>query len=209
MTHPPQSGHSQDVVSAEAAQDCRWEPQAAPGAVLSGDFGQIYADYAPQVWRNLRRLGVREVQLEDAVQDVFLVVHKRLAQFEARSSLKTWIIGIAVRVAKDYRRAETRHGRRIEGLHAWLTGIHDPAHTPADAHEKREANQLLHSLLATLPDDQREVLVLVELEELSMHEAAEALGLRLRTCQRRLKAAVGAMSAAVARYLKETQRCSP
>jgi RNA polymerase sigma-70 factor (ECF subfamily) len=169
---------------------------------LEGLLEQIYAAHASLVWRSLRRLGVPDAQLEDAAQDVFLVVHRRYGQFEGRSELRTWIYGIAVRVAKDYRRAEVRYARRLNRLADSLTSDNELASSPSAQTERREASQLLHAILASLPDETREVLVLVELEELTVREASAALGIRLRTCQRRLRAGVAAMSAAVADYLQ-------
>src|SRR6186713_2887600 len=72
-------------------------------------FAEVYESCAKLVWRNLRRLGVPEAALEDAAQDVFLVVHRRLSEFEGRSTLRTWIFGIVLRVA-------ARHRRKAHGL---------------------------------------------------------------------------------------------
>ena len=99
--------------------------------------------------------------------------------------------------------------QRIDRLAGWLSCDTDANASPSDATEHREANDLLHCLLTTLPDDLRDMLVLVELEELSVREASEAIGIRLRTGQRRLRAAVEAMSAAVAHYLEENRRSRP
>ncbi len=66
------------------------------------------------MWRNLHRLGVPSLVLDEAVQDVFLVVHRRRDEFAGRSSLRTWIFGIVLRVAKDYRRAAHRHAVRVQ-----------------------------------------------------------------------------------------------
>jgi RNA polymerase sigma-70 factor (ECF subfamily) len=176
---------------------------------LDGTLSEVYTAHAPAIWRTLRRLGVADAQLDDAIQDVFLVVHRRCKQFEGRCNLRTWIIGIAVRVAKDYRRAAVRHARRLDRLALCLASGRDVATCPVDANERREASELLHGLLAALPDEQRDVLVLVELEELTVREAADALGLGVRTCQRRLRAGVEAMSTAVTRFLQTDRRSHP
>jgi RNA polymerase sigma-70 factor (ECF subfamily) len=83
-------------------------------------FDVVYAAQVDFTWRMLERLGVPTPQLEDAVQDVFIVVHRQLARFRSESSLKTWVGGIAVRVAHDYRRAAFRKGEHLgldEAMH--------------------------------------------------------------------------------------------
>jgi RNA polymerase sigma-70 factor (ECF subfamily) len=161
------------------------------------------------VWSGLRRLGVPEANIEDAVQDVFLVVHRRLAEFEGRSSAKTWLYGIAVRVAKDYRRSQVRHLQRVDGLAELLSVTAGPGMTPGTEAERREANRALHVILGELDEDQREVLVLVELEELSVKDAAAVLNLHIRACQRRLKAAHAAFDKKLARHLQPSGRQIP
>lgn len=183
------------------------EEPTAPTALGAG-FGALYREQFALVWRGLRRLGVPDAALEDAAQDVFLVLHRRLGEFEARSSLKTWIFGIVVRVAKDYRRSRARHQKRVAGLAAELEAHPGPVRTPADEAERRDANRVLHAVLAKLDEEEREVLVLVELEELPVRDAAEALGIRIRTCQRRLRFARAAFEAALSTHLEPNARTS-
>lgn len=171
-------------------------PNEASG--LDAPLRDLYAQYFPLVWRSLRRLGVHDAELEDAVQDVFLVLFRRRDEFELRSSLRTWIYGIALRVAKDYRRASQRHDRRVEALSA-ASGHSAYAPQPDEEAERREACQALSAALGRLPDEAREIIVLVELEQLSVKEAAEALDLHVRACQRRLKKAHEALEEALYR----------
>lgn len=177
-------------------------------STLEAGFAALYREQFALVWRGLRRLGVPDAALEDAAQDVFLVLHRRAGEFEARSSLKTWIFGIVVRVAKDHRRSRARHHKRVAGLAAELETQPGAGRTPADEAERREANRILHAVLAKLDEDEREVLVLVELEELPLRDAAEALGLRIRTCQRRLRSARVAFEAALSTHLEPSARTS-
>src|SRR5690349_19842165 len=58
-------------------------------------FDRVYADHAAFVWRVLRGMGVSEPIVEDAMQDVFMVVHRRLAEFDGLGSIKTWLFQIA------------------------------------------------------------------------------------------------------------------
>ncbi len=169
---------------------------------------QMYAQHVTMVWRGLRRLGVQEASIEDAVQDVFLVAHRRLADFQGRSSIKTWLYGIVLRVAKDYRRAQARQAHKVERLAQLLSASSEGAPTPIGEAERREANQALHAILAELDEDEREVLILVDLEELPVREAAAVLNLHVRTCQRRLQAAHAAFEKQLARHL-QSERQAP
>src|SRR5262245_49705869 len=67
---------------------------------------QIFDEHARYVWRTLRHLGVADADLEDVCQEVFVTVHRKLPEFEGRSKLRTWLYGICLRVASDYRRRE-------------------------------------------------------------------------------------------------------
>jgi RNA polymerase sigma-70 factor, ECF subfamily len=146
-------------------------------------FRAIYTEFFQAIWRTLRRLGVPQAQLDDAVQDVFLVVHRRLPEFDGRS-LRGWLYAIAVRVASDHRRGAAQ--RRTVPLPETLV---DPRPDPARAREVEEAVLLLHELLGELDEPKRTVFVLGELEELSVPEIAEALAENQNTVSSRLRAA--------------------
>jgi RNA polymerase sigma-70 factor, ECF subfamily len=169
---------------------------------------EIYAEHFSMVWRGLRRLGVPETSIEDAVQDVFLVVHRRLAEFEGRSSITTWLYGIMLRVAKDHRRTQARQALKAERAQ-FLSLTSLATSTPIDDAERREANQVVHAILAELREDHREVLVLVEMEGLSVRDTAAVLGLHVRACQRRLRAAFAAFEKNLARFVQRDGRQAP
>lgn len=176
------------------------EVRAGTGAALDADVHSLYERHFSLVWRSLRRLGVAKSQVEDAVQDVFLVAHRKLHEYEGRSAPSTWLYGIALRVAKDYRRAEARRERRTARLTREQESEPAASEGPADALARKEANRLLHELLDLLPADERELLVLVDLEGLSVAEVAPLTGLQLRTCQRRLKTARTTFERALAKH---------
>lgn len=162
------------------------------------DLPALYTQHFELVWRNLRRLGVPEASLDDAVQDVFLVLHRRAAEFLGQSNIKTWIVGIVLRVAHDYRRSQARHSARV-ALYAEHYRDTVPADCPAEQVELKEAAALVRQIIAHFDDEEQNVFVLVELEELSLREVAESTGLSLSTCQRRLTAARKAFDAALRR----------
>jgi RNA polymerase sigma-70 factor (ECF subfamily) len=177
----------------------------APQYAQPPGLPEIYAQHADFVFRNLRRLGVIESAIDDAVQDVFLVVHRRLGDFEARAQVTTWLFGIVLRVAQSYRRSAMRRRARLSDTPA--SEIDEvpvaTSESPIDLLERREATTLLHRLLDELDDDKRAMLVCIELEQMTVPEAAESLGLNLNTAYGRLRAARAAFNDAVARTQKQ------
>jgi RNA polymerase sigma-70 factor (ECF subfamily) len=169
------------------------ELPAREGAVPS--FEQLFVDHAPFAWRALRRLGVHDADAEDVCQEVFMIVHRRLATFEGRSSIQTWIYGICVRVAADYRK---RAHRRHESPSDDLPERSGPANQHAEL-EEHEARALLDRTVQTLDDDKRAVFVLFELEELPMTEVAVAVGCPLQTAYARLYAGRAIVESALRR----------
>jgi RNA polymerase sigma-70 factor, ECF subfamily len=149
------------------------------------DFRQIVNDHASFLWRTLRHLGVRERDLEDACQDVFLVAHRRISEFRGDSSLRTWLYAIAIRLASEHRRrAYVR--REIPTSDPPIADTQTPAIHPA---ERAELRELLQSVLEQLDDEKRAIFVLYEVEDLDMREVAKAVGCPLQTAYSRLHAA--------------------
>lgn len=177
------------------------EPPAA-GAVPCA-FEDLYNEHVDFVWRSLRRLGVSEAGIDDAVQDVFLVVHRRLGAFEGRSSLKTWLFGIVLRVARTHRRSARRKSpcERAPGLISDPESVEGPrAERPDAKTERSEAVRVLYALLDELSDDKREVFVLAELEQMTAPEIAEALGANVNSIYSRLRVARQEFEKAVQRH---------
>ena len=172
-------------------------PRAMPPAVSTHDFDALYEAHFDFVWRSLRRLGVAPSQLDDAAQEVFVVVHRRLGDFEGRSSAKTWLFGIALRVAKDVRRWNFRKNRHEPLPDEPLADASSPdPHTLA---ERREAARALDRCLAAIADDRRPVFVLMELEGMTAPEVSEATGVPLNTAYSRLRLARAEFEREVAR----------
>jgi len=170
-------------------------------ATRAVDFASIYEAHFPFVWRTVRRLGIAPGTVDDLVQEVFLVVHRRLGDFEGRSSIKTWLFGIVRRVVRDHRRSQTRKpATPTEDF----DGVASDASTPLEATERAEAVRLLHTLLDALDDDRREVFVLAELEQMSAPEIAEATATNVNTVYTRLRAARKDFEEAVARHRART-----
>jgi RNA polymerase sigma-70 factor (ECF subfamily) len=168
------------------------EPRLAPAQVPA--FAEVFRQYAPFVWRALRRLGVAEADVEDVCQEVFMVVARKLESFEGRSALRTWIYGISARTASDYRRRAVR--REIATAEVPAGGVDGQQDR---ALMEKEARRALDRILDELDEDKRAVFVLYEIEELGMADVAEALGCPLQTAYSRLHAARRIVEAAFAR----------
>jgi RNA polymerase sigma-70 factor (ECF subfamily) len=178
-------------------------PVGAPSHA-AGDthgFDAVYDECFEFVWRTARRLGVDESSVEDVVQEVFFVVHRKLPDFEGRSSLKTWVYSIALHVVRHHQRSL----RRKDGHHAALGDAQleelpdGRSGGPLAAAETRDTVRRLDGLLRALDDDKREVFVLAHLEEMTAPEIAEVLGENVNTVYSRLRAAKEQFEAALER----------
>lgn len=199
MTDEAQSGHQEDVLL--AMQSVQIPAAVAKARPIALQFRDIYDDHFNFVYRSARRLGVHERSLDDATQDVFIVVHRRLADFEGRSGIKTWLYGITRRVAKDYRR---RVGRKEQGM-VPTDGLVSTVSGPDEDAAKSEAVRVLQSILSTLEPAKREVFVLAEMEQMTAPEISEALSVNLNTIYSRLRNARAEFEKAVSRHLARTE----
>jgi RNA polymerase sigma-70 factor, ECF subfamily len=159
-------------------------PESAPedAAEEQLSFDEVYDRYFDDMWRALRRLGVPEMSAEDAAQDVFVIVHRRLSEFEGRSQLRTWIYGVALNVARSYRRKLARARSSVDTLTANES-------TPDRDAAQTQALQIVDETLQAMDSEKREMFVLKEIEELTAPEIASILDLKLPTVYTRIRAA--------------------
>jgi RNA polymerase sigma-70 factor (ECF subfamily) len=148
----------------------------------SAGFGALYAEHFRAVWRTLQRLGVHPGFVDDATQEVFVTAWRKWDDFEGRSSARTWLLGIAIRVASDTRRKQ----RPTEEVSPTLP-MAGPG--PESATATKEVGQRVEQLLAKLDPERREVLLLVDVEGYSVPEVATATGVNLNTLYTRLRSA--------------------
>jgi RNA polymerase sigma-70 factor (ECF subfamily) len=169
------------------------EPSASHAeAARSLEFRSIFDQYGQFVLRTLRKLGVPSSDLHDVCQNTFVVVHRKLADFDGRASLRTWIYAICVRTALAHRRSLRVRARREESCENPEPYTRDvvPDGAKQDRHlDARRAVAAVEALLAALDDDKRRVVVLHEFEGLSMAEVADVVGCPLQTAYSRLHAA--------------------
>jgi RNA polymerase sigma-70 factor (ECF subfamily) len=157
-------------------------PEASPD---THQVAQIIREFGPMVWRVLRRYGVGDSEIDDACQEVFLIVLRKFGTFEGRSSLSTWLYSIAGHVARRTRekRAKERHLRGVSKA--------DPvdSQTPLSRLESRQQLARIDQALSELDEAKRTVFVLFEIEELPMSEVSQIAGCNLSTAYTRLHAA--------------------
>jgi RNA polymerase sigma-70 factor (ECF subfamily) len=172
-------------------------------------FDDVYAEHFSFVWRSVRRLGVDMSAVDDTVQEIFVVVHRRLAEFEARASVKTWLFGIVLRVVRQHRRTLRRKPAQLGGAATMdpdVDQLRDAAERgPHERIAEREAVRALHAILDELDDEKREIFVLAELEQMTVPEIAEAVEVNVNTVYSRLRAARRDFDQAVLRHRAREQ----
>ena len=148
-------------------------------------FARVFEDHVRFVWRVLEHHGVRGNDVEDATQEVFIVVARKLAELDDETRIRSWLYSIARRVASSQRRKA--HVRREQ-----LTDDPPGGSVEAKQHdrtEQSEALEQLRSVLEELSEEQRMAFLLREVEQLTLQEVADALGCPLQTAYSRVRAA--------------------
>jgi RNA polymerase sigma-70 factor, ECF subfamily len=147
----------------------------------------VYAAHADLVWVTLQRFGVSSGDLEDAFQDVFIVVQKKLPQFDGANRLSSWLFAICRRVASTHRRKARKNRERTSELGA--IDVADSAMGPERLAETRQAQAQLARVLDGMDLDRRAVFVMFEMEDMPCDEIAAIVGVPVGTVYSRLHAA--------------------
>lgn len=189
-------------MASELGASARDDAADASLRATSWEFASVYDRHYGYVHRAMRHLGVRSDALDDAVQDVFIVVHRKLAEFDGRFAITTWLYAIVIRVARRYRKAQAAQANFDvdESLPSACVLEEDV--------ETRRKLGLAEAALATLDKDKREIFVLAEIEQLRVAEIAHVLEEPVDTLYSRLRVAKVAFHKAL-RRLELTQRRMP
>jgi RNA polymerase sigma-70 factor (ECF subfamily) len=179
-------------------------PASGTGPIGRGvpDFDEVFREHFPRVSRTLRSLGVSDAFVEDATQDVFVIVHNKLPEFEGRSTLATWIYAVTFRVAQNHRRKQ-----RLR-MHDPLSG--EERDLSADPHERlvgERAAAFVQQFCQSLSEVKRDAFVLCVVENRPVQEVAELLGVSVNTLYSRVRAARGEFRSALERAVS-TRRAS-
>jgi RNA polymerase sigma-70 factor (ECF subfamily) len=150
------------------------------------------------VWNTLRRLGVREADVLDQTQEVFLIVHSLLPDYDASRPVRPWLFAIAYRIACRYR-ALARHRLEIpeEPEHEQM----DPRPSADQELESGQARELMLEAIQAIELSRRAVFIMSEIEEQPMAEIAAALQIPVNTAYSRLRLARDDFEKAAARLL--------
>ena len=171
---------------------------------VQGGVQSIYRAHARFVWLSLQRLGVHPSDVEDVAQDVFLIVHRRLASYDRRARITTWLFGICLRVAANYRR------RRRWSWEVLSAGGED--RRPAggvladDLLVRREERRVAEQALERLDVSKRATFVMFEIESLTCQEIAELMNVPLGTVYSRLHGARRQLEKFIARQKRERDK---
>lgn len=176
MTEDAAGGHLPGVPVSAA--------RSAPASASVPTLAELYRAHAGFVWRVVRRMGVSEAAAEDVVQEVFLVARRRLPDYEGHGAPTSWLYAIARGVTANYRRGLARAERRLR-----VVPEPGPALSPEDVMGRADAVALVRRALAELPDEQREVFVLADIEGMRGPQIADALRLNLNVVYSRLRLA--------------------
>lgn len=167
------------------------ERSEAPGPPSRAEFDAFYRAHADFVWRSLRRLCVREAALDDALQEVFIVVHRRFHELRPGPTQRAWLFAIAQRVASGQRRWVRRKGNLLP-LHEELVASAD---SPLEAAMRNQASDFVLEFLEQLDEPRRAAFVLADIEQMTGREAHAALGVNQNTLYYRLTSARKAFAA--------------
>lgn len=159
---------------------------AATAHASRPDFRSVFESELSFVWNTLRRFGVAERDLEDVAHDVFVVVNRRLAEYDPTRALRPWLFAIAVRQASDYRRLSRNRHEKLE-TDSTPADIADSSETAEEMLRRSEERNLARRALLAVPEERRTVIVLHDFEEVAMQDIAYALGIPVKTAYSRLR----------------------
>lgn len=181
-------------------------------AVLAGDrqqFHTLIRPYERSVYVMALSMLRQEPDAEDAAQEAFLKAFRNLGKFRADSKFSTWLISIALNEARS--RLRQRKNAKLDSLDDTSDDgspiapamLRDWREIPSEALERLEVRLLLHEAVAELPANYREIFLLREVEELSVNESAEALGISTASVKVRLHRARLMLQKKLAPQLKQ------
>ena len=210
LTKTPPSKHPQRFMAtspAEAADPAATTLSGAEPPLPGPSFEELCTRYFEFVWKCARGFGAKSDEIDDVVQDVFLVVQRRHADFEENlkeeGGARSWIYAITRRVVSSHRRGRRERDERSA---ADVDSLRSSERSPLAAAEHNLEVRILSTVLDQLDERKREVFVLSEILEMSGREIAEMIGAPMNTVYSRLRAAREEFDAAAQRQRKLLER---
>ncbi|MDX6457157.1 MAG: hypothetical protein QOE55_854 [Acidobacteriaceae bacterium] len=172
-------------------------------------FHDLIRPYERSVYAMVLSMLQNEADAEDAAQEAFLKAYRNLAKFRAESKFSTWLISIALNEARS--KLRQKKSLKIESLdagseedgHVSPVILRDWREVPSEALERKEVRRMIQLAVADLPGIYREIFLLRDVEELSVNESAEALGISVASVKVRLHRARMMLQKTLAPQLKQ------
>ena len=159
---------------------------------LDSQFSTLFEEHVDYVCHSLRRLGVREADIDDLAQEVFVTVHGRLADYDSSRPLRPWLFSFVCRLAANYRRLKRHRSELLS---------QNEQESPAVSSEKAgaavEARQALLIALQQLPFKRQVPFIMHDLDGMTAAEIADALHLPVDTVYSQIRVARKEMRAAL------------
>ncbi len=159
----------------------------------SGDseaFSRLVREHHAQVWRFLMKWVRNRDDAEELAQETFLAAWRGLANFRGAAQFSTWLLGIALNLARNHHNRSAARNREAElPDEEHLADLLAPAPGPHELLVQKSTLAALDRAIARLPRDMREVIVMVTLEGLALGETAAMLGIPVGTVKSRLSRA--------------------
>lgn len=190
-----------DSQNSHAARTPPPNPPTGPGVQIPA-LADVYASHSGFVWRTVRRFGVPPGSVEDVMHEVFLVVHRRLPDYDGRASVTTWLFHLTRGVVSNWRRGRRREAARLALVRPEPGAMPDPERET----ERSEAAAFVARFVESLDKDKRLVFELAEVDGLPIPEVAEVAGIKLNTAYSRLRAARREFQRAVHRLQAKRMR---
>ncbi len=183
------------MTGSKASVDASASPPMAVSSVLP--FHAVYQRYLDFVWASAGHLGAGTDAIDDVVQDVFIVVHSKLATLQRPEALRSWLYGIVRRTVSDYRRSRRTRDAAVASLGAEPRSRQP---SPLDVAERDAELELLENILSDLDEPKREIFVMVEVLEMTVPEVVQVLEIPINTAYSRLRLARQSFEDALARH---------
>lgn len=173
-------------------------PSSRRPVYVTPSFRQIFDEQSSYVCTVIRRFGVPERDVEDVAHDAFVVVHRRLGDYDPSLPIRPWLFGIAYRVAIAHR----RRGSNRAQVSDHVSELPDSSPSAEERLDGEAGRRLVLRALEALEPDRRAVFVLHELDGVPIPQVAAALEIVPNTAYSRLRVAREEFAAAVRRLKK-------